>query len=250
MVSLTMRRVLVHCVLWCFLWSFARAGFKRDALQAFGTASSSDEAASSSAAAPGPAGGARQLALEAQAAEAEQAARGMSWSAALQPAKVTDKGGLSAGVAVAARAHIGMAGLTTATESGDALRHRYTIRHCSVVQPGGINVASVYLHDCLPPGHPKNLALLHELAGHLRASGRPYIIGGLTSSTASRCDRMETRAMANASTSSWCRPMLSSRIFIPGFEPSTKSRKSSCHESQAPSSWSEKTRGTMLFCGR
>lgn len=107
-------------------------------------------------------------------AEAEQSVKGIHWKAAIGPGNVTAKDGLKAGVAVAARAHIGMA--DAGGNHGDT--SRCTVKHCSIIIRGGVNVGPVYLHCTVGVGNPGNLAILHDLGEQLMEGGRPFIVGG------------------------------------------------------------------------
>ncbi len=109
--------------------------------------------------------------------EVEQAARSCGWKVRCTPCAETAAGGRSAGVAVAARNHLGMA-KTAGEGEPDRTGGRLAVATVNAVCPGGIAVASIYCFTSVGLRHKSNLDLLHEVAGTLNALTVPGIISG------------------------------------------------------------------------
>ena len=87
-----------------------------------------------------------------------------------------EKGGPSAGVAVAARRHIGMAKVPDMVSSGE-LEHRFCVRWTGSTMKGGLFIASVYLYSSELLSS-RNVRLLEEVARVLLALPGPWVLGG------------------------------------------------------------------------
>ena len=89
-------------------------------------------------------------------------AAGQGWRLAGGPAKVTDRNGVSSGVAVAVRGHLGMAQPVKpmALESDVT---RFCVRWLGAVCKGGIHLISLYLRDAEGLSQA-NLDILHCVA--------------------------------------------------------------------------------------
>ena len=92
-------------------------------------------------------------------------------------ALVTEKLGLSGGVAVTSKWAAGISRPCMGAIVSVPPPHRFVFQHWHSVTKGGIGVGSVYLHatGCLGAN---NQALLHSIAGYLKAWGRPFVLGG------------------------------------------------------------------------
>ena len=106
---------------------------------------------------------------------AEGQVKSLRWSASLSSAALTKSGGLSAGVAVATRAHIGMA--DPAASPGIAAEHRLRLKHVSACCRGGLHVGSAYFHCLIGADGEPNLNLLHAIASQLVGINGPWVIG-------------------------------------------------------------------------
>ena len=105
---------------------------------------------------------------------AERAAARMAWSASLEPSKCTDAGGISAGVAVCVRSHIGLA-LPRIAVAAKELSARVQVRWMGAMCRGGVHLISAYLWTA--EGLSKrNLDLLQALAEVVQAVDGPWIL--------------------------------------------------------------------------
>ena len=84
-------------------------------------------------------------------------------------------GFFSAGVAVAARAHIGLA--DPAASPGIAAEHRFRLKHVSACCRGGLHVGSAYFHCLVGADGELNINLLHAIASQLAGINGPWVIG-------------------------------------------------------------------------
>ena len=106
----------------------------------------------------------------------ERAAQRDGWQLAAADATVTAAGAESAGVAVAARAHIGHG--RAAHPFDDAVHNgRVRATRLTAVCRGGITLVSVYLRTGEALSN-KNLAILEALAAGLRTLHGPWIVAG------------------------------------------------------------------------
>ena len=92
----------------------------------------------------------------------ERAARREGWGLVTESAVLTDKGGVSAGVGVAARLHFGMTKHTIDLDAS-CCKGRIAATHVGAVCRGGIHVLSAYLW-CSEGLTPRNLDLLQSIA--------------------------------------------------------------------------------------
>ena len=105
---------------------------------------------------------------------AERAARNVKWALSLQPAAITDAGSTSAGVGIAARAHIGM-GLIPHLPWFANLDSRLHVRHVAGVCRGGIYVLSAYFWSSIGIAE-RNMALLKSIAFLIRRLRGPWLL--------------------------------------------------------------------------
>ncbi len=112
--------------------------------------------------------------LQQQVSAAERAATAIGWTARIAPAVRTWLGKPSAGVAIAARSHIGLAEVPNVTVSS-VLASRMTFAWVGCLAPGGVVVASLYLYPAEGMS-PRNSDLLDEVARILAQLGRPWIV--------------------------------------------------------------------------
>ena len=103
-------------------------------------------------------------------------AAGQGWHLAGGLARITDKNGVSSGVAVAARGHMGLA-QTLKPLAPEADVTRFCVRWLGAVCRGGIHLVSVYLHDAEGLSQA-NLDILHGVAGALAELQGPWRIAG------------------------------------------------------------------------
>ena len=106
---------------------------------------------------------------------AERAAARARWGLLITPAVNTELDGVSAGVAVAARSHFGMAGHSSAAERPACGRGRTAGGHVSIACKGGIHVLSLYLW-CSEGLTQRNLDLLQYVAQLLAAVRGPWVL--------------------------------------------------------------------------
>ena len=97
----------------------------------------------------------------------ERDAKVRGWTLSAVPCGWGEKGGPSAGVAVAARRHIGMAKVPDMVSSGE-LEHRFCVRWTGSTMKGGLFIASVYLYSSELLSS-RNVRLLEEVARVLLA---------------------------------------------------------------------------------
>ena len=111
-----------------------------------------------------------------EAIDAERSASRSGWSLLLEPARSTEAGGVSAGVAVAVRSHMGTAKLRLALKKNE-LEHRVQAAWVGSMCRGGFYFISCYLY-CAEGLSSRNLDLLHHIAGVAAALDGPWVIGG------------------------------------------------------------------------
>ena len=102
----------------------------------------------------------------------------IGWRAALTPCLHTEAGGKSAGVVVAVRKHVGMAGATPLAGDWPQLDGRFDAKRIGAVAHGGITVATCYLHTGIGISAEANLNLLHAIAATLRPCAGNWLLGG------------------------------------------------------------------------
>ena len=110
---------------------------------------------------------------------AEQTARGNKWHLAVNPCKTTAAGGKSAGTAIAARSHIGMASIP----SVECTHHlhpqgRFSCKKVNAILKGGYHLGSIYLTDTVGALAKCNLDQLDSVAFTLDGLKGPFVIGG------------------------------------------------------------------------
>ena len=105
---------------------------------------------------------------------AERAAARAGWSLSVTQAVRTDKGGVSAGVAVAARSHFGMSRHKTNAEM-ECCRGRIAANHVSIACKGGIHFVSLYLW-CVEGLSRRNLDVLQCVAQLLASLHVPWVL--------------------------------------------------------------------------
>ena len=103
-------------------------------------------------------------------------AAGLGWRLAGSPARITDKGGVSSGVAVAVRSHLGMAQSANSRDQ-EAEDSRFCIRWLGAVCRGGLHLVSVYLRDSEGLSQA-NLDILHHVAAAISGLQGPWLIAG------------------------------------------------------------------------
>ena len=103
-------------------------------------------------------------------------AAGQGWRLACGPAKVTEKDGVSSGVAVAVLGHLGLAHpLKPLSPEADV--SRVCVRWLGSVCRGGIHLISVYLRDTEGLSQA-NLDILHSVAAAISELQGPWLIAG------------------------------------------------------------------------
>ena len=107
--------------------------------------------------------------------EAEQLARKDKWSLGAGPSVVTAAGGISAGVAVAARSHFGLAEWCAQLRGPD-LSSRLRAAWFPGVARGGVHLITAYLWTSEPPTSMRKRAWLEALAQLLDALSGPWIV--------------------------------------------------------------------------
>ncbi len=112
--------------------------------------------------------------LKQQVAAAERTAAASGWTAKVAPAVRTWMGRPSAGVAIAARSHIGISEVPGAAVADD-LTSRISLAWVGGLTRGGMIFASLYLHPS-EGMTPRNADLLNEVARLLSCIGRPWCI--------------------------------------------------------------------------
>ena len=105
----------------------------------------------------------------------ERAAARLGWNLAITPAQVTIAGGVSAGVAIATRTHVGMS-RRNLSFIPEPYRHRITCTHVGALCRGGTHFVSIY------PWHSeglssRNLDLMHYAAQVVKGLVGPWIMG-------------------------------------------------------------------------
>ena len=116
-------------------------------------------------------------------ADAESSARGAKWGVSIEPCVITEALGKPAGVAVAARSHIGMAmpsAVALAADRGCSgpCHGRFRLRHIGAICRGGFFLGSIYLHDSVGASAQCNLDLLQMVAAQLCTLKGPWLVGG------------------------------------------------------------------------
>ena len=103
-------------------------------------------------------------------------AAGQGWRLACGPAKITEKDGVSSGVAVAVLGHLGLAHPLKLL-SPDADATRICVRWLGSVCRGGLHLISVYLRDSEGLSQA-NLDILHSVAATISELQGPWLIAG------------------------------------------------------------------------
>ena len=101
----------------------------------------------------------------------------MKWHAIFEPAQVTKKGGISAGVAILVREWIGLRGSPNHDHNVVA-KHRAIVG--SINLPGSpyvVTVVSVYLHDS-EGFTPRSKAILDAIGSEVKILAQPFVIAG------------------------------------------------------------------------
>ena len=106
---------------------------------------------------------------------AEGQVKRLRWNASLSSSALTESGGWSSGVAVAARAHIGVA--DPANNPGIAVEHRFSLKHVNACCRGGLHVGSAYFRCLIGACGEQNISMLHAIASQLDAISGPWVIG-------------------------------------------------------------------------
>ena len=106
---------------------------------------------------------------------AERAAARAKWGLLVTPAVDTEQNGVSAGVAVAARSHFGMASHGCAAEGPACSRGRTAGGHVSIACKGGMHFISLYMW-CSEGLTQRNLDLLQYAAQLLAAVHGPWVV--------------------------------------------------------------------------
>ena len=109
-------------------------------------------------------------------ADAESAARGKGWRAAIAPCNFAEGGGKSAGVMAACRGHIGMQESFENERLPQELAGRFTAKHMGAICKGGFHLATGYLHCSVGVQHKSNLDYLQAAAGVLNGLDGPWIM--------------------------------------------------------------------------
>ena len=107
---------------------------------------------------------------------AEREASRVGWALSLAPARSTDAERASAGVGVAAKAHIGMAH-TCGGAPDEPFDGRIRCKWLGCIAKGGIHIISVYLWTAEGLS-PRNLEILQSLAEIVDAIDGPWIVAG------------------------------------------------------------------------
>lgn len=110
---------------------------------------------------------------------AEQTARNCKWGMSVAQSNVTSRGKKSAGVAVAARSHIGM----SLAEPAELTQHlhrvgRFLIWRVGAICRGGRHLGCVYLTSAVGVKEKCNLDLLQYMACTIKSLTGPWCIGG------------------------------------------------------------------------
>ena len=117
--------------------------------------------------------------MKCKAEDLDQQARtaaGQGWRLAGSPAIVTEKGGISSGVAVAVRGHLGLAHpVETSDHAADT--PRWCVRWLGSVCRGGLHLISIYLRHSEGLS-PANLDILHSVAAAISALKGPWLVAG------------------------------------------------------------------------
>jgi hypothetical protein len=106
----------------------------------------------------------------------ERSARDKGWTASINPARRTEAGGASAGVAILGKKGHGITAEGCAAVSED-YADRINIKWCSGIRKGGFHLVSVYLWTAEGLTE-RNAALLHRLKLALRSIKGPWIVAG------------------------------------------------------------------------
>ena len=107
---------------------------------------------------------------------AEDTALRHGWKVAIAPAASGERGGASAGVAVATRKHLGLS--QPDINEDQSIASRFTLKKCGAICRGGIHIGAIYLHDVVGPTAAKNRDILERVAFHLKGLAGSWIIGG------------------------------------------------------------------------
>ena len=111
------------------------------------------------------------------AAAAEQAGRTCGWTTRIAGCNVSASQGRSAGVAVSARSHIGMAAVDDDLIDR-SIAARLMLCKLGAICRGGIAFGSVYLYHTVGPTAACNLDALHHIAAAVQSLRMPWIVAG------------------------------------------------------------------------
>jgi exonuclease III len=111
---------------------------------------------------------------------AQSAAKTTGWSCAINGCGAGPAGGPSAGVAVSARQHLGMAEADTDMSDPErkGISHRFIMTKLAAICRRGVHIASVYLHHGVGPKAEANQDILDVVAETLSSINGPWILGG------------------------------------------------------------------------
>ncbi len=114
-----------------------------------------------------------------QCEDKESTARMSKWNVSVEPCVITEAQATSAGVAVGARSHIGLA-LPSAVDGSrsDLLTGRFRLRRASALCRGGFHLGSIYLYDSVGALARCNLDLLQAVAAELAMVSGGWVLGG------------------------------------------------------------------------
>lgn len=113
----------------------------------------------------------------AQRQSAEREARRSGWNASVSEAEHTEADGVTGGLAVAVKRHIGLARLGGGDDEVDEDRSaRIHVRWMGAAVRGGIHLVTAWPHHTEGPT-PRNLDILDELARVIASIKGPWIIG-------------------------------------------------------------------------
>ena len=111
-------------------------------------------------------------------ADREDSMRHDGWKVAIQPCVQGEKGGPSAGTAIACRRHIGMRDDVTAAKDWTELEGRFQVKKIGAICKGGLFGATCYMYSKIGIRAKANLDLLHAMAAVLRQCGALWVLSG------------------------------------------------------------------------
>ena len=103
--------------------------------------------------------------------------RATGWSMPIGECGMGTKGGKSAGVAVGARAHIGMSESLLFEPPDDCSTQRFRMKLVGAAQPGGVHVGSLYNISAIGLAAQLNVDLLEAVSLRLALVKGPWAIG-------------------------------------------------------------------------